>query len=215
MSETKIQAEARSEFGKGAARRIRRDKKVPAVLYGHGMDPLHITLPAQEAARALKQSNALLEIAIGKETHLAIPKQIQRDVLKGTIDHVDLLVVRKGEKVSVEISLHIVGEPSRDALVVTELSHVQVEAEATHIPESIEISLEGRQVGDQIHASDLALPSGVTLLTDPEILLINLVAAPTASQVQTELDEAQAEAAEAPAAAPEPAAEAEENSDSE
>ena len=215
MSETKIQAEARSEFGKGAARRIRRDKKVPAVLYGHGMDPLHITLPAQEAARALKQSNALLEIAIGKETHLAIPKQIQRDVLKGTIDHVDLLVVRKGEKVSVEISLHIVGEPSRDALVVTELSHVQVEAEATHIPESIEISLEGRQVGDQIHASDLALPSGVTLLTDPEILLINLVAAPTASQVQSELDEAQAEAAEAPAAAPEPAAEAEENSDSE
>lgn len=215
MSETKIQAEARSEFGKGAARRIRRDKKVPAVLYGHGMDPLHVTLPAQDAARALKQNNALLEIAIGKETHLAIPKQIQRDVLKGTIDHVDLLVVRKGEKVNVEINLHIVGEPSRDALVVTELSHVQVEAEATHIPESIEVSLEGRQVGDQIHAGDLVLPKGLTLVTDPEILLINLVGAPTANQVQAELDEAQAEAAAAPAAAAEPAAEAQENSDSE
>lgn len=215
MSETKIQAEARSEFGKGAARRIRRDKKVPAVLYGHGMDPLHVTLPAQDAARALKQSNALLEIAIGKETHLAIPKQIQRDVLKGTIDHVDLLVVRKGEKVNVEINLHIVGEPSRDALVVTELSHVQVEAEATHIPESIEVSLEGRQVGDQIHAGDLVLPKGLNLVTDPEILLINLVGAPTANQVQAELDQAQAEAAAAPAAAAEPAAEAQENSDSE
>ena len=215
MSETKIQAEARSEFGKGAARRIRRDKKVPAVLYGHGMDPLHVTLPAQDAARALKQNNALLEIAIGKETHLAIPKQIQRDVLKGTIDHVDLLVVRKGEKVNVEINLHIVGEPSRDALVVTELSHVQVEAEATHIPESIEVSLEGRQVGDQIHAGDLVLPKGLNLVTDPEILLINLVGAPTANQVQAELDEAQAEAAAAPAAAAEPAAEAQENSDSE
>lgn len=214
MSETKIQAEARSEFGKGAARRIRRDKKVPAVLYGHGMDPLHVTLPAQEATRALKQSNALLEIAIGKETHLAIPKQIQRDVLKGTIDHVDLLVVRKGEKVNVEITLHIVGAPSRDALVVTELSHVQVEAEATNIPESIEVSLEGRQVGEQIHAGDLVLPKGVTLATDPEILLINLVAAPTASQVEAELDEAQAEAAAAEPAA-EPVAEAEENSDSE
>ena len=213
MSETKIQAEARSEFGKGAARRIRRDKKVPAVLYGHGMDPLHVTLPAQEAARALKQSNALLEIAIGKDTHLAIPKQIQRDVLKGTIDHVDLLVVRKGEKVNVEITLHAVGQPSRDALVVTELSHVLVEAEATHIPESIEVSLEGREVGDQIHASDLVLPKGVTLVTDPEILLINLVAAPTAAKVEAELDEAQAEAAAAPAAEPE--AEAEENSDSE
>ncbi len=215
MSETKIQAEARSEFGKGAARRIRRDKKVPAVLYGHGMDPLHVTLPAQDAARALKQSNALLEIAIGKETHLAIPKQIQRDVLKGTIDHVDLLVVRKGEKVNVEINLHIVGEPSRDALVVTELSHVQVEAEATHIPESIEVSLEGRQVGDQIHAGDLVLPKGLNLVTDPEILLINLVGAPTANQVQAELDQAQAEAAAAPAAAAEPAAEVQENSDSE
>lgn len=215
MSETKIQAEARSEFGKGAARRIRRDKKVPAVLYGHGMDPLHVTLPAQDAARALKQSNALLEIAIGKETHLAIPKQIQRDVLKGTIDHVDLLVVRKGEKVNVEINLHIVGEPSRDALVVTELSHVQVEAEATHIPESIEVSLEGRQVGDQIHAGDLVLPKGLNLVTDPEILLINLVGTPTANQVQAELDQAQAEAAAAPAAAAEPAAEAQENSDSE
>lgn len=205
MSEIKIQAEARTEFGKGAARRIRRDGKVPAVLYGHGSEPLHVTMPGHETMMALKNSNALLAIEFGKEKHLVIPKQVQRDVLRGSIEHVDLQIVRKGEKVSVEVTIHLVGEASRDALVVTETGHIQVEAEATHLPEVIEVNIDGKVVGDQIHAKDVALPAGVTMVTDPEQLIVNFVASPTAAQVEAELDEAQAAAAEAPAAAPAPA----------
>lgn len=218
MSETKIQAEARTEFGKGAARRIRRDQKVPAVLYGHGVDPIHIILPGHETMMALKHSNALLSIDLGKDNHLAIPKQVQRDVLKGFIEHVDLLLVRKGEKVSVDVAIHLTGEASRDALVVTELGHIQIEAEATHIPQTIEVNLDGKEVGDLIHAKDLVLPSGVSLITDPEQLLVNIIAAPTAAQVEAELSEAAAEVSAeqvAVAEAAEEAPAAQESADSE
>ena len=214
MAEVKIQAESRTEFGKGAARRIRRDNKVPAVLYGHGSDPVHITLPGHDTMLALKTANALLMIEVeGGESHLALPKQVQRDPLKGFIEHVDLVIVRRGEKVQVEVPVHVEGEAVSDTLVVTEHPTVQVEAEATHIPESIVVSVEGLDVGAQIHASDLQLPAGTTLAIEPDTLIVNVTAAPTAEQVEGELAEAEAEAGiereektEEPAAEPVPAA---------
>ena len=196
MSETNIQAETRTEFGKGAARRIRRAAKVPAVLYGHGTDPVHISLPGHDTMLALKHGgvNALLTLTVEGKEHLALPKQIQRDPIKGFLEHLDLVLVRKGEKVTVEIPVHVTGEPGPDALVVTETSMVSVEAEATHIPEFIEVSVEGAAVGDQIFAKDLEVPRGSTVLADDDILIVNVTHAPTAAEVEAELEEAEADA---------------------
>ena len=194
MAEIKIAAEARTEFGKGAARRIRRADNVPAVLYGHGSDPVHVTLPGHQLMLALKNSNALLTIDLGEEQHLAIPKQVQRDPLKGFIEHADLLIVRKGEKVTVDVRINVVGDAISGNLVILENSSVSVEAEATHIPESFEVSVEGLDAGAQIHASDLELPSGSALAVDPELLIVNITAAPTEAQLDAELAEAEAEA---------------------
>ena len=195
MAEIKIAAEPRTEFGKGAARRIRRADKVPAVLYGSGIDPIHVTLPGHELALALKHgANALLSIELDGDSQLAIPKQVQRDALKGFIEHADLLVVKKGQKVTVDVAIHVTGEAAPEALVVTENATVAIEAEATHIPESIEVSIEGAEVGTQILAKDLTLPSGSTLAVDEDHMLINIVAAPTQAEVEAELAEAEAEA---------------------
>ena len=155
MAEIKLSAEQRTEFGKGAARRIRRDDKIPAVLYGHGTDPIHVTLPGHDTMLALKTPNALLAIDLGSDNHLAIPKQVQRDPLKGFIEHVDLLIVKRGEKVIVDVAITVVGEPEAGVLLVTENATVALEVEATHIPSEIEVSVEGLQVGAQVLASDL------------------------------------------------------------
>ena len=196
MAEIKIAAEARTEFGKGAARRIRRADKVPAVLYGAGADPIHITLPGHELALALKHgANALLEIGLDGDTQLAIPKQVQRDPLKGFIEHADLLIVKKGQKVTVDVAIHVVGEAVSEALVVTENNTVALEAEATHIPESIEVSVEGAEVGTQVLAKDLVLPSGSTLAVDEDQLIINVVAAPTQAEVDADTAGEEGEAA--------------------
>ncbi len=194
MAEIKLTAEARTEFGKGAARRIRRENKVPAVLYGHGTDPLHVTLPGHDLMIALRNSNALLSIDLDSEAHLAIPKQVQRDPLKGFLEHVDLLLVRKGEKVVVEIPVTIVGEAAPGALVVNETTELSVEAEATHLPEGVEVSIEGLQAGAQVLASDVELPAGTTLASDADLLIVNVTAAQTADQVEAELADAEAEA---------------------
>ena len=196
MSESNIQAEARTEFGKGAARRIRRADKVPAVLYGHGTDPVHLTLPGHDTMLALKHggANALLTLTVDGKEHLALPKQVQRDPIKGFLEHIDLILVRKGEKVTVEIPVHLNGEPGPDALVVTEHSTVTVEAEATHIPEYIEISVEGAEVGTQIFVKDLEVPKGSTILADDDVLIVNITHAPTAEELEAELEEAEAEA---------------------
>ncbi len=196
MSESNIQAESRTEFGKGAARRIRRADKIPAVLYGHGSDPIHITLPGHDTMLALKHGgvNALLTLTVDGKEILSLPKQVQRDPIKGFLEHLDLVIVKKGEKVTVEIPVHLVGEPGPDALVVTEHSTVSVEAEATHIPEYIEIDIEGAEVGTQIFAKDLKLPQGSTVLADDDTLIVNVTHAPTAEEVEAELEEAEAEA---------------------
>jgi large subunit ribosomal protein L25 len=195
MSETKLQAEPRNEFGKGAARRIRRADKVPAVLYGHGTDPIHITLPGHDTMLALKHggANALLSIDLDGRSQLALPKQIQRDPIKGFLEHLDLILVRKGEKVTVDVPVHTVGDAAPETLVTIEHSTVSVEAEATHLPEWIEVSIEGAEVGTQILARDLPLPSGSVLHTDADTLVVNVGAAPTAEEVEEELAEAEAE----------------------
>lgn len=194
MAEIKIPAEARTEFGKGAARRIRRADQVPVVLYGHGSDPIHLTVPGHQLMLALKGSaNALLTIEAGSDTHLAIPKQVQRDPLKGFIEHADLLIVRKGEKVTVDVRISTTGEAVSGNLVVLENATIAIEAEATHIPEAFEVSVEGLEAGAQILAKDIELPSGSTLAVDEELLIVNVTSAPTAEQLEAEIAEAEEE----------------------
>lgn len=192
MAEIKIAAETRTEFGKGAARRIRREDKVPAVLYGRGTDPVHVTLPGHQLMLALKNPNALLTIELGSDTHLTIPKQVQRDPLKGFIEHADLLIVKRGEKVAVDVPVTIVGEPGPDTLLVSEYTSVTVEADATRIPAEIEASVQGLEAGSLVTAADLTLPEGVSLAVEPDLLIVNVTHAPTAAEVEAELEEAEA-----------------------
>jgi large subunit ribosomal protein L25 len=217
VPEVKLIAELRTEFGKGAARRIRRAHKVPAVLYGHGTDPIHITLPGHETLLALRQANALLSIDVDGTSQLALPKQVQRDPLKHTIEHVDLVLVRRGEKVTVEIPVVVEGEAAADTLVDVIANTVSVEAEATHIPQQITVPVEGAEAGTQITAGDLQLPAGATVQLDPETLVVNITAAPSAAEVEAELAEAEAEAGIEPTVAEateEPAGDAEASQES-
>ena len=188
-SEEKIKAEVRTEFGKGAARRIRRDGKVPAVIYGHGNDPVHLTMPGHDTMMALKHggANALLHIEADGKTLLALTKQVQVDPLKRALEHIDFVEVKKGEKVNVDVPIIIVGEAEAGTLVVTENSTVELEAEATHIPEHIEVSVEGLTVGTLIHASDLVLPKGSILVTEAEAVIVNVAHAPTAEEVEADI----------------------------
>jgi large subunit ribosomal protein L25 len=194
MSETTLVAQTRTEFGKGAARRIRRAHQIPAVMYGHGTEPVHITLPGHETMLALKAANALLSIEVDGTTQLALVKDVQRDAIKPVIEHVDLVVVRRGEKVSVDVQIHTTGEAAIETVVTVENQTVELEVEATHIPENLEVSVEGAAAGTQIHASDLVLPEGAVLVTDPEILVVNITGAITAEALEAELAEAEAEA---------------------
>jgi large subunit ribosomal protein L25 len=194
VSEVRLSAEPRTEFGKGAARRIRRDKKVPAVLYGHGTDPRHISLPGHELMLALKTANVLLTLEFDGGTELALPKDVQRDPIKGFLEHVDLVLVRLGEKVRVEINVHVVGDAVPETFVTLEQQTLQVEAEATHIPTGVDVSVAGLTVGSQIHARDVDLPAGVTLVTDGDALVVNVSAATTAEEMDAELAELEAEA---------------------
>ncbi|GGS30278.1 50S ribosomal protein L25/general stress protein Ctc [Streptomyces griseoviridis] len=179
MSEVKISAETRSEFGKGAARRIRRQDKVPGVLYGHGSDPLHLTLPGHELLLALRTPNVLIALDIdGKSNELAIPKSVQRDPIKGFLEHVDLQLVQRGETVSVEIFVQTEGELAPGGnLLEHVLNALPVEAEATHIPESVTVSVEGLEAGASVLAKDIPLPSGTKLGVDGETVVLQVLAA--------------------------------------
>ena len=193
MSEVRIAAESRTEFGKGAARRIRRAQKVPAVLYGHGADVRHISLPGHELMKALKTPNVLLTVELNGSDELALPKAVQRDPIKGFLEHVDLVVVRRGERVTVDIPVHVNGESAPDTLVSLEHPQLSIEAEATHLPDGVDVSVDGLPPGSQIHAKDITLPRGATLATDPEILVVNITAAPTAEMLEADLAEAEAD----------------------
>ncbi len=178
MSEVKLAAETRTEFGKGAARRIRREAKGPAVVYGHGAEPVHITLPGHELQLALRKSNVLLTLDIEGRTALAIPKAVQRDPLKGYLEHVDLLTVKSGEKVTVEVYVHTEGDLAPGAYLLEHvLSTLTVEAEATHIPESVTVSIAGLEAGASLLAKDIPLPEGTTLAIDPDAVVLQVLAA--------------------------------------
>ncbi|MCL6672545.1 50S ribosomal protein L25/general stress protein Ctc [Streptomyces panaciradicis] len=179
MSEVKLSAETRTEFGKGAARRIRRDNKVPGVLYGHGSDPLHLTLPGHDLLLALRTPNVLISLDIdGKGSELAIPKAVQRDAIKGFLEHVDLLLVKRGEKVTVEIPVHTEGELAPGGnLLEHVLNALPVEAEATHIPESVTVSIEGLEAGASVLAKDIPLPNGTKLAVDEDTVVLQVLSA--------------------------------------
>jgi large subunit ribosomal protein L25 len=194
VSEVRIQAEPRTEFGKGGARRTRRAGKIPAVLYGHGTEPRHLALPAREFGHAIKAgANTLLTLQLDGATELALPKAIQRHPIRGDFEHVDLLLVRRGEKVTVEVPVTLVGEATHDGLVDQQLLTLTVQAEATHIPDSFELSIEGLEVGSHLSAGAVSLPPGVTLVGDPEQVVVAVLAAPTAEQLEADLAGAEAE----------------------
>ncbi|WP_263117743.1 50S ribosomal protein L25/general stress protein Ctc [Cellulomonas sp. RIT-PI-Y] len=198
MSEVKLVATTRTEFGKGAARRLRRANQIPAVLYGHGTDPVHVSLPGHATMMSLKQANALFTIELDGKDTLAIAKDVQRDPVRQVIEHVDLLIVRKGEKVSVEVPVTIVGESAPGTIHIVETQNVELEAEATHLPQHVEVDIEGLEAGAAITAAQLTLPQGTALLTDGEIVMV-AIAVPRATAADEEADAAAAEAAEAAA----------------
>jgi large subunit ribosomal protein L25 len=197
MAETKLVATARTEFGKGAARRLRRANLIPAVLYGHGTDPVHVALPGHEVMLAVKHSNALFDIEIDGKSTLALAKDVQVEPVRNVIEHLDLLIVRRGEKVTVEVPVHVVGESAPGTIHVVETQHLSLEAEATSLPDRVEVSIEGLEVGAIVHAGSIALPKGSTLLTDPEHIVVT-VSLPQVEVVE-QPEEAE-EAAEAPVA---------------
>lgn len=209
MPEVKIAAEARTEFGKGAARRSRREGKVPAVLYGHGTDTRHLTLPGHALMLALKTPNVLLRLeGLKSGSDLALPKAVQRDPVKGFIEHVDLILVRRGEKVTVEVPIRITGEIAPgEGMLNQQLVQIPVEADATNIPQGIEVDVEGMNIGDAVHASDLKLPPGVTLQVEPDTLVLHVIAQQVAEEPEAEEAEGEgdvpesvdAEAADRPA----------------
>jgi large subunit ribosomal protein L25 len=188
VSEVRIAAEPRTEFGKGGARRTRRAGKVPAVLYGHGTAPLHIALPARDFAHAIKGGglNVLLTIDLDGGAQLALPKAIQRDPIKGGIDHVDLVLVRKGERVTVDVQVVLVGEIDRGAMLEHSSETLSVEADATALPNSIEIDVTGLEAGATIHASDVKLPAGTTLAEDGGKIIVHVINTPSAAQMESE-----------------------------
>jgi large subunit ribosomal protein L25 len=188
VSESKIAAVSRTEFGKGAARRTRRAGLVPAVIYGHGTDPVHLSLPGHELLLALRVANAVLEISIdGAKTQLALAKQVQRDPIRSDIEHVDLVIVRKGEKVTVEVALVVVGTHPADRMILMDQQTIALEVEATHIPTSVEIDVTGLEIGDTVAAKDLKLPQGAVFSGEPEDLMLSVAATPSQEALDAEL----------------------------
>jgi large subunit ribosomal protein L25 len=207
-AENNLTAEVRTKTGKGASRQARRDGKVPAVLYGHGTDPQHLTLPAREFAAVLRNfgTNAVLTLDVGGKEALALPKAIEIHPIRRSITHVDLIIVRRGEKVTVEVNVVVEGDAAPDTLANQESNTVEIESDAMSIPEHLTLSIEGAGAGTQFLASQVPLPDGVTLISDPELLVVNVVNAPTAAELESEgggasLDEQAEEFAEAVAEA--------------
>ena len=195
MAEVRVIAETRTEFGKGGARRTRRAGKIPAVLYGHGLEPRHLSLPARDFAHALKGgANTVLTLQFPDGDELALPKSVVRHPLRDYVEHVDLLVIRRGEKVTVDIQVVVTGEAASGTLVLTDANSLSIEVEAMSIPESLTVDIEGAEAGTQFLAGDVALPTGATLVTDPEALVVSVQNAPTAEEVEAETEQTEAEA---------------------
>ena len=201
MSEdTKVHAELRTNFGKGFARRLRAAGKIPAVIYGHGTEPVHVALPGHQVSLIIRRANALLELDIEGKGQLALVKDVQKDPVHQVIEHIDLLVVKKGEKVAIDLPVVVTGEPAPGTIANLDATTLSVEAEATHIPENVEVSVEGLEDGAHVTAADVKLPKGVTLLADP-VVLGGAVSFPAVEVEETEeAAEAAEEAAEETAA---------------
>jgi large subunit ribosomal protein L25 len=193
--------EARQSFGKGAARKIRAVGKIPAVIYGHGTEPQHVTLPGHETALILRKSNQVLELDIDGTVQLALVKDVQKDPVRQIIEHIDLIVVRKGEKVTVDVSVHIEGESYPGTIAMLDANTISLEVEATHIPESVTVSVEGLTDGAHITAKDIELPKGATLLSDPDLLVVAVSNPAGGSAADDEADAAVASAQAAASAA--------------
>jgi large subunit ribosomal protein L25 len=213
----RLSVAVREKTGKGASRRARREGKIPAVLYGHGEDPQHLELPGHDFAAVLRHAgtNAVLTLDIAGKEQLALTKALDIHPIRRTIQHADLLVVRRGEKVVVEVNVVVEGEAGPDTLVTQETNAIEIEAEALSIPEQLTVSIDGAEPGTQFTAGQIALPAGVTLISDPDLLVVNVVNAPTAEELEEEGAGEEAEALEAAAAAPEGAGEAEAAGESE
>jgi len=203
--DNKVVADARESFGKGAARKLRAAGKIPAVLYGHGTDPKHLTLPAHQVGLIIRKANALLDLQIEGKGQLALVKDVQKDPVRQVIEHLDLIVITKGEKVQVEVPVHLEGEPFPGTIADLDAKTLRLEVEATHIPENVVVSVEGLEEGTQIHAKDVELPKGSALLDEPELLIVN-VHVPQKVDLGEEAA-AEAAAAEAPAEGEAPAEE--------
>jgi large subunit ribosomal protein L25 len=209
VPEVRIAAEPRTEFGKGPARRERQAGRVPAVLYGHGTDTRHITLPGHAVMMALKTANVLIRLdGLPGGNQLVLPKAVQRDPIKGSVEHVDFIMVRRGEKVTVEVPVEVTGEVFSGGLLDQQLVQVSIEAEATNIPGAIVVDVQDMEVGTAVHAGDLKLPAGSSLAVEPEILVLHVIAAPTAEQLEAEIGAPEAEAATQAEPAPVPEGEA-------
>lgn len=200
MADIKLTATRRNDFGKGAARRTRREGNIPAVLYGHGGEPQHLSLPGHQTMLALKHSNALFAIEVDGTEQLAIVRDVQRDPVRQIIEHVDLLLVIKGEKVNVDVYVHVVGQSAPGTMHVLEAQMISIEAEATNLPESVEVDITGLEAGTVITAKDITLPEGSTLLTDPDADVV-LVSEPRGNAADEAADAEVAEAASAASAA--------------
>ena len=187
MSETRLAAAARTEFGKGASRRLRKDGQIPAVLYGHGTDPRHLSLPAREFGRAIKGgANTVLTLAIDGGEELALPKSVVRHPLRDYVEHVDLILVRRGERVTVDVPVNVVGDAAPGTLTVVDQSTLSIEVEALKIPESLEVSIEDAEAGTQILAGAVELPEGAVLVADPESLVVGVSLAPTTEELEAD-----------------------------
>ncbi|GAB3580644.1 50S ribosomal protein L25/general stress protein Ctc [Leifsonia lichenia] len=196
----KVVTEARESFGKGAARKIRAAGKIPAVIYGHGTDPIHVTLPAHQVGLLLRKANAVLDLDIAGKSQLVLVKDVQKDPVLQIIEHLDLIVIRSGEKVSVEVPVHVEGETYPGTIAMLDVPTLRLEVEATHIPERIVLDVTGAEEGTQFHAKDFVLPAGAALAEDPELLILNVIV-PASSRADEEADAAVAEAASAASAA--------------
>ena len=197
MAEIKIAGARRTEFGKGASRRTRRDGLVPAVIYGHGKNPIHISLPARELGIALKSSNVLLDIDLGDHVELTLPKSVVRHAIKGTLEHIDLIIVRRGERVVVSVPVHTSGEFDRDGILEHNHNSIEVETEATSIPNFLELDMTGLQAGSSLYAADVKLPAGIILISYPKMAVVHLSV--RAAQEEPVAVAAPAEGADAPA----------------
>jgi large subunit ribosomal protein L25 len=201
VPEVRINAEPRTEFGKGGARRTRRAGNLPAVLYGHGTDPRHLSLPSRDFEHALRTdgANVRLDLQLADGSELALPKSIQRDPVRGAIEHVDLILVRRGERINVEIVIQVVGEVVPGGLLDQSLTTLSVTAEATNIPSGVEVSVEGLEIGKSVHAGDIELPAGVEISGEADQVVIHIVPAPTAEELEAEVGDVEAVTADADA----------------